>query len=331
MPTCRRTGRDGEQRGHEHGADARRRPQPAVADAADVEALLGDGRQQGDGAAEQDGEHVEGDGAEQHLATTDEPQPLHGVGQRRTLGRRRARAAAGAGVSVVAITAATPNVAAATTYGTVGSTAYRKPLTAGPTISPNCQVPEYSATRRGSPRSGAISGGRARNDGAAKARAVPNSEGDAEDRHRRRGSGGGVGEVEQRRHDLGRHGDGRHPATVEAVGHRAGQRQQQEGGQELEQPEQSEGQRAVGDVEDLLAERRLLHRRGHRLGGGGEQERADATILEELPSGRGMDGLGRWRHQPATVAGWPAPAHPDSAGRALRRPAGGQPDCVAAP
>ena len=42
-------------------------------------------------------------------------------------------------------------------------------------MSPNCQVPEYSATRRGSPRSGAISGGRARNDGAAKARAVPNS------------------------------------------------------------------------------------------------------------------------------------------------------------
>ena len=65
--------------------------------------------------------------------------------------------------------------AAATMYGTVGSTAYRKPLTAGPTMSPNCHVPEYSAISRGSPRSGAMSGGRARNDGAAKARAVPNS------------------------------------------------------------------------------------------------------------------------------------------------------------
>ena len=42
-------------------------------------------------------------------------------------------------------------------------------------MSPNCQVPEYSATRRGSPPSGAISGGSARNDGAAKARAVPKS------------------------------------------------------------------------------------------------------------------------------------------------------------
>ena len=75
----------------------------------------------------------------------------------------------------MAITAATANVAAATTYGTAGSTAYRKPLAAGPTIRPNCQVPEYSATSRGSPPSGAISGGRARNDGAAKARAVPKS------------------------------------------------------------------------------------------------------------------------------------------------------------
>ena len=54
----------GEQRGHDHGPDAGRRAQPAVPDAADTEALLGDRREQGDGASEQDGEHVERDGTE---------------------------------------------------------------------------------------------------------------------------------------------------------------------------------------------------------------------------------------------------------------------------
>ena len=85
----------------------------------------------------------------------------------RTCGRRT--------VSVLATSAAVAKEAAATTYGTVASTAYRKPLTAGPTIRPNCHVPEYSAISRGNPLSGAMSGGTARNDGAANARAVPNS------------------------------------------------------------------------------------------------------------------------------------------------------------
>ena len=40
---------------------------------------------------------------------------------------------------------------------------------------PNCHVPEYRAINRGSPPSGTISGGSERNDGAANARAVPNS------------------------------------------------------------------------------------------------------------------------------------------------------------
>ena len=67
-PTWRRTGRTARTAVTMTGPDPGRRPQPAVADAADAEAVLGDRRQQRDGAAEEDGEHVEGDRAQQHLA-----------------------------------------------------------------------------------------------------------------------------------------------------------------------------------------------------------------------------------------------------------------------
>ena len=100
-----------------------RGPQPAVADVADAEAVLGDRRQQGDGAAEQHGEHVEGDGAEQHRPVTDEAQPLQGVVQRRPLVAPACAPAAGAGSGCVRDQrAAVAKQTAATRYGTAGST-----------------------------------------------------------------------------------------------------------------------------------------------------------------------------------------------------------------
>ena len=90
-PTRRDTGRDGEHGRDDDGADPGCRAQPAVADVADTEAILGDRRQQGDGAAEQHGEHVEGDGAEQHGPATDEAQALHRVVEAGSLVARRAR------------------------------------------------------------------------------------------------------------------------------------------------------------------------------------------------------------------------------------------------
>ena len=153
-----------------------RGPQPAVADAADAEAVLGDRRQQRDGAAEQHGEHVEGDGAEQHRSAADEAQPLEGVVQRRPLvGRRAVLRPAQRRASSTTMPRRRRSSAAATTYGTVGSTSYRKPLAAGPTIRPNCHVPSTGRSAAAARRSGAISGGSERNAGAANARAVPNS------------------------------------------------------------------------------------------------------------------------------------------------------------
>ena len=57
---------------------ARSQPRP---DGADAEALLGDGREQGDGPAEEHGEQVERDGAEQDRVAADEAEALQGVVQ----------------------------------------------------------------------------------------------------------------------------------------------------------------------------------------------------------------------------------------------------------
>ncbi len=62
-----------------------RGPQPAVPDIANAEPVLGDRRQQRDGAAEEHGEQVEADGAEQDGPVADEAQALEGVVQRRAL------------------------------------------------------------------------------------------------------------------------------------------------------------------------------------------------------------------------------------------------------
>ena len=59
-------------------------------------------------------------------------------------------------------------------------------------------------------------------------------------------------------------------------------------GQELDEPEQAEGQLAVGDVVDLLAERGGLQRRGRRRRGRREQERDDGSVADQLtPARRG--------------------------------------------
>ena len=57
---------------------ARSQPRPTAPDA---QALLGDGGQQGDGPAEEHGEQVERDGAEQDRVAPDEAQALQGVVQ----------------------------------------------------------------------------------------------------------------------------------------------------------------------------------------------------------------------------------------------------------
>ena len=187
-PTCRRTGRTASSAVTITAPMPGRRPQPAVADAADAEAVLGDRRQQGDGAAEQHGEHVEGDGAEQDRSAADEAQALHARGAAsaaRSTGVRswrwRSRQRRGDR------RAAVPKHTAATMYGHgrvdgVEEPARRPARRSARTARCPSTAPSAGAARR----SGAISGGRERNDGAAKARAVPNSSGDAEDRERRR-------------------------------------------------------------------------------------------------------------------------------------------------
>ena len=92
-PTRRTTGRRVRTRVTAAGADAAGGPQPAEPDGADPQPLLGDGGQQGHRAAEQHGEQVEGDGAEQHRVVADELQALEGVA------RCPGRAASSSGVS----------------------------------------------------------------------------------------------------------------------------------------------------------------------------------------------------------------------------------------
>ena len=65
--------------GHHPGPDAHTGPEPAETHGAHSEAFLGDGREQGDGAAEEHGEQVQAHGAEQDGAASDEPQALEGI------------------------------------------------------------------------------------------------------------------------------------------------------------------------------------------------------------------------------------------------------------
>ena len=78
-PTRRRIGRIAINAVEGDGTDAGRGAQPAVADVADAEAVLGDRRQQRDGTAEEHGEEIEGDGAEQDRTAADEAEALEGV------------------------------------------------------------------------------------------------------------------------------------------------------------------------------------------------------------------------------------------------------------
>ena len=81
-------------------------------------------------------------------------------------------------------------------------------------------------------------------------------------------------------------GDGGDAPPVEAVGGRAGQREQDQRRQELDEPEQAERELAVGDVVEVLAEGRGLQRRPDRRERGAEQVRAHGSITEQLPAAR---------------------------------------------
>ena len=216
---------DRQQTGHQHPADAGRGPQPAVADVADAEAILGDRRQEGDRAGEQDGEEVERDRAQQHGLAADEAQALERVVQRRALvaGRallralRRQRGHQDGGDG--------------------------EPGGRGGVGHPDGDVVEEAARRRADdepelPR-GRVEGdqpreptvGRDQRGDRADARrgegaAGAEDGGDGEDRDRRRRPAAGVDEEGQRGQDLAADGDGRDLATVEAVGRRPGQRQE---------------------------------------------------------------------------------------------------------
>ena len=124
-----------------------------------MQAVLGDRRQQRDRPAEQHGEQVERDRPEQDRPAADEAQTLEGVVQRRRLlgrcallrppvadGQRGDRREPGADRR-------------RDVRERRDRCSYSSPLDAGPTIMPNCHVAEYRAISRGSPPSGAISGG----------------------------------------------------------------------------------------------------------------------------------------------------------------------------
>ena len=235
--------------------------QPPVADVADAEAVLGDRRQQRHGAAEQHGEQVEGDGAEQHRLAADEAQPLEGVVQRRPLVGRRALLGwrtTSVGTTMAAARRSRP---AATTYGDGRIDVVEE--AAGRRADDQAELPRgrVQGDQPGQPagrrdqrwqRAERRRGERA---GHAEQR------GDGEDRHgRRRVAGARTAANSTESTHLADEADGGDPAPVEAVGRRAGQRQQQQGGQELDEAEQAERQLAVGDVVHLLAERGGLQR-----------------------------------------------------------------------
>ena len=78
-PMWRMTGRALNPHGDEGGPDPGRGAQPAQADGAHAQALLGDGGQQRHGTPEEHGEQIEGDGPQQHRVGPDDPQALEGL------------------------------------------------------------------------------------------------------------------------------------------------------------------------------------------------------------------------------------------------------------
>ena len=86
-----------QQHGDHDRPDARCGAQPAVADVADVETILGDRRQQRHRSTEQHGEQVEGDRPEQHRLPADEPQSLERVSEGSSSARPACVPAGGAG------------------------------------------------------------------------------------------------------------------------------------------------------------------------------------------------------------------------------------------
>ena len=141
--------------------------------------------------------------------------------------------------------------------------------------------------------------------------------GEPEDRHgtgrRRRG----VQAQQQRDADLHGEGDRGDPATVEAIGDRSGERQEQQRRHELDEAEQTEGELAVGDVVHVLGEDGGLHRDGDRRRRLGDEERGDPTVTDDLAGGRRhWRGWRCRRHRPPRVRPPPPATSQRSAERA---------------
>ena len=101
--------------------------------------------------------------------------------------------------------------------------------------------------------------------------------------------------MQQRHADLQREGDRRDTPPVEAVGDRPGERQQQQRRCELDEAEQAEGERAVGDVVDVLGQGGGLQGDGDRRGRLGDEKGGDPTIADDLASRRRVGRGGRCR------------------------------------
>ena len=145
---------------------------------------------------------------------------------------------------------------------------------------------------RGSPPTGATSGGIERTAGVDEGPGGAEGDHEGVDGPERRCCRVGVpgqpgGGTRPRR--AGRRGDA---TAVEAVGHRAGHRDEDERREELGQTEQAEVEVAAGQVVDLLAERGDLDEGGRRARHRGDEERDDGTVSQQVSCGRGggVDG-----------------------------------------
>ena len=295
-------GSDGERHRHQRGPDPGRRAQPPVADVADAEAILGDRRQQRHRPAEQHREEVERDGREQDRRAADEPQPFDGGAHRRPF-----RLPWG---SPDELDARQRDEAEEQEHGRGGIR------------QPDAQVVQEARGRRSEDRrpgererverdhAGQTADGgdhrwhrphRRRQKGTRD----PEQEGeDVDRRHRRRRRRRVHGERDRAGH-LADDPDRRDDAPVEAVGDRARHEHQQQCGQELEQADQPDRQLAVGDVVDLLADDRGLHRGGAPQRAAGEEQRAHAAIGERLTSTQFRHLAGRSPACDATERGGP--------------------------
>jgi hypothetical protein len=283
---------DRQQRRDDHGADAGRGAEPPVADVADVEPVVRDGGQQGDGAAEQDREEIERDRAEQHRPAAHEPQPLHRVVPGRALigwrplldaahlqrgdrdpGDDEAGGRDGVRHRWVDV---------------IEQSAARR--SNDQSHLPRRRVDRHHAGQRAVGchqwRDRADRGRHERSGG-------PEQRRDHEDRQRARGVRRGVPAEHHGREDLGAEADGADPPPVETIGRRPGERQEQERRKELDEAEHAEGELAVGDVVHLLAQRCGLEEHADRRQRGGHEVHRDRAVPDHLPRRRAA--VGRWR------------------------------------